>query len=555
MRQWVITASACTMLLLCALFVWSSVNAVTVNTTLRPISTVSNNLWTGTGTPGGTCTGVCDYVDETTSDGDTSYLNGTAGQAPTATFGIGGSTVSGQTATSIVVHVVGRSNASSGLGYPPITVSLTINGGTTSAPNITFNTTSYQDLTATFSGTWTKSMVDAATVTVAKGANGLQPAVRVTMVYAAVTYSAPVHDQNAFRVYANADNVAPGTPAAATNTTAETAADVPFRLRVGITPSDITWETGSWGAHNNTYKLQYAQLTAGSCPAQVTGWTDVASGSGAIRWYNNPSVADNAAIGSIGANDPTTSGTKVYQTYRESNGFTNTSNIATGNTGIWDFALISAGQPAGLSFCFRIIMNDGTTLNAYTVYPRVLLTGDLGVSIVDSGGTTVATPIVPFSSTVTTTTQCNTATATLGVSSQKIRITNALVTNGWNVSIAATGGPTSLWNSGASYYDFNDSSGCSDGGDSDSWAGRLTVDPSVATVTPSGGCSSTGVSKGVNTAFTEGTTNTITLLSADASSQRFCYWDITGVALSQQVPSRTQAGSYNLDMTVTVTAQ
>lgn len=554
--QWVITAAACTLLLVFAgISILTPVNAVTVNTTLRPISTVSNTNWTGTGTANGTCTGICDYIDETTSDGDTSYLNGTAGQAPTATFGIGGSTTSGQTATSIVVHVVGRSNASSGLGYPPITVSLTINGGTTAAPNISFNTTSYQDLTATFTGTWTKSMVDAATVTVAKGANGLQPAVRVSMVYAAVTYQAPIHDQDVYRVYANADNINPGTPTAATNTTAERSADVPFRLRIGVKPSDVTWETGSWGAHNNTYKLQYAQLTAASCAAQATGWTDVASASGAIRWYNNPSVADNAAIASIGANDPTTSGTKVYQTYRESNGFTNTSNIATGNTGIWDFSLVSSGQPAGLSFCFRIIMNDGSVLNAYTTYPRILLTGDLGVSIVDASGVDVTTPIVPFSSTVTTTTLCNTSTATLGVSSQRIRVTNALVTNGWNVSIAATAGPTSLWNSGASFYDYNDSSGCSDGGDSDSWGGRLTVNPSTATVTPSGSCTSTGVSKGVSTAFSEGTTNAITLLSADASSQRFCYWDVTGVALSQQVPARTQAGSYNLDMTVTVTAQ
>ena len=269
-------------------------------------------------------------------------------------------------------------------------------------------------------------------------------------------------------------------------------------------------------------------------------------------------MADNAAIGSIGANDPTTSGTKVYQTYRESNGFTNTA-ITAGNTGIWDFSLVSSGQPAGLSFCFRVVKNDGTTLDTYSTYPKVTLTGNLGISVVDGSGADVASPVAAFSSVTTTTTQCNVATATLGVSSQRIRVTNALVTNGWNVSIAATGGPTSLWTAGASYYDFNDSagspSGCNDGGDSDSLAGRLTVDPSSAVITPSSGCSNTGISNGSSTGFSEGTTDAITLESADATSQRFCSWDITGINLSQRVPKMVSPGDYSLDMTITVTAQ
>ena len=536
-----------------------SADAVSTNVTLRPISTISNSAWTTTGTFDNSCTGACGYIDESISDGDTSYLNGAAGQAPTATFGMGGGSTSGQVATSVEVHVVGRAGANGGLGYRPLDVTITIGGVTQPTQSVTWSTQVYTDSPFTFTGTWSKSDVDNATVTISKTQNGLQPAIRVSTLYAVVTYQSPAQDQNATRLYANADNAAPGSPLAATNTAAEVGTGVPFRLRGGLTVSDTDWQTGSWGPHNNTYKLQYAALSAASCSAQATGWTDVASGSGAVRWYNNASVADNAAIASIGANDPTTGGTKVYQTYRESNGFTNTSSIAVGNTGIWDFALTTVGQVAGTSFCFRIIQNDGTLLNAYSTFPKITLTGDLGVDIVDAGGSTVATPTVAFSSIQTATTQCNTATATLGVSSQKIRIINDLVTNGWNLSLAATGGSTSTWNSGSHNYDFNDPggspNGCSDGGgDADAYAGQLTVNAAGATVTPAAGCSSTGLSGGSNAAFNEGTTNAITLQSADASSSRFCYWDITNIGLSQKVPSATAAGTYTMDVTLTLTA-
>lgn len=550
-------------LLICAIIlpIWQliglvHVGAVTTNTTVRPISTIANSGWTTAGTPGGSCSGVCDYVDEASTDGDTSYLNGANSAGPSAEFGMGGALTSGQTATTIVVHVVGRAAATSGLGYPPLSIVLKVGSDTRPAQSVTFNSTTYQDLSATFTGVWPKTDVDNSTVTITKGVNALQPAMRISTVYADVTYQSPIHSQNAARLYANANNVAPGAPLAATNTPAEIATNVPFRLRLGLTPSDTDWTTGSWGAYANTYKLQYTQLTAASCTLQATGWADIAAGSGAIRWYDNTSVANNVGISSIGTNDPTTSGAKVYQTYRESNGFTNTSTVAVGSSGIWDFSLISSGQPAGLSFCFRVINNDGTFLSAYPSYPQITLTGDVGTEIVDASGTTVPSPVVSFSSTVAATTQCNSSTATLGLTSQRIRISNALVTNGWNVSIAATGGPASLWTSGASYYDFNDASACSDGSDVDAWAGRLTVNPSVSTVTPSGGsCTNTGVSKGSSAAFSEAVTNAITLVSANATSNRFCYWDVTGVALTQQIPARTPAGTYALDMTITVTAQ
>lgn len=532
--------------------------ASTASTIVRPISTGAVTGWTGTGTPGGSCTGLCDYIDEAATDSDVSYLNGTAGASPSAVFSIGGSATTGQTVTSVVVHVIGRAANGSILGYPPVTVSLTVGASTVSAPTITFNSTTYQDLTATFTGTWLKSDFDTASVRIVKAANGLQPAVRISTVYADVTLRSPDQNQNATRVYANTNSATPGAPLAATNTRAEVQQNAPFRLRAGIGVSDYNWTTGNWGPHGNTYNLQYAQKTAATCSVQSTGWANVASGSGAIRWFDNASVTDGTAISSY-AQDPTTSGSKVYQTYRESNNFTNTTTTASGSTALWDFSLTNASSVTpGTSFCLRIYKSDGTALTSYSAYPEILIVKDYSVGIIDNGGSDVVSPFVSFPTGTVATTQCATSSATLGVSSQKLRINNDLVANGWNVTIAATGGPTSLWTSGASHYDFNDSSGspggCGDGGDSDAYGGQLRVNPTVGSVTSEAGCTTTGLSWGPDTKFSQNVADAITIGSANATAERFCYWDVTGVALEQRIPPQTPAGSYSMDMTITMTA-
>lgn len=533
----------------------SEVDAISVTSIIRPTSTGTFNGWNSVGTGDSSCSGLCDFVDESTADGDTTYLSGPNGQAPSIILGMGNPNTSGQTATSITVYVTARSSANSGLGYPPVTISLTIGGSTIAATNVTFNSNAYQVRTGVFTGSWTKAQVDAATVTILKGANGLQPGLFMTQVYAEVAYSRPSLTQSNYRLYSNQNSTTPAAALAASNTAVETAKDVPFRLRMGVSPGDVNWETGTWGPHNNLYKLQYSQLTAASCSAQATGWTDVASGSGAIRWYDNTSVADGATLSDMGSSDVSVSGARTLQAYRESNSFPFAATTSTGNTAIWDFPLVSSNQAAGLSFCFRIINGDNTLLDSYSAYPRVTLTGDLGVLVVDQTGAEVTSPSVPFSSAIVSTTGCSTTTGSLGTSTQKIRVSNALVTNGWSVSIAAEN-PTNLWTSGASYYDFNDSSGCTtDGGDADSWPGQLTVGLGGATITPSSGCNNTGISSGSGASFVEGSVNAITLLSATSSSQRFCYWDLTGVSLSQSFPSKTPAGSYGLGMVITVLAQ
>lgn len=181
----------------------------------------------------------------------------------------------------------------------------------------------------------------------------------------------------------------------------------------------------------------------------------------------------------------------------------------------------------------------------------------LSVDIVDATGTPVATPSASLTA-ANSSFNCQTVTGTLGVSAQRIRVTNTTASAAWTVAIAATSGATSLWDSGTDTYDFNDSAGapagCADGADTDTDAGQLTINPAAGTVAPESGCTTTGVSLGASTAFAEGSADSVTLLSASGSANTNCYWDVTGIGLSQTIPPQQTAGSYSLDLTLTITA-
>jgi hypothetical protein len=216
-------------------------------------------------------------------------------------------------------------------------------------------------------------------------------------------------------------------------------------------------------------------------------------------------------------------------------------------------ALISTGFSVGSG----VEANESTGVYNYTAWKIPAAGGTLSVDIVDSGGASVGSPSVAFSS-VDTSFTCQTSTATLGVTSQKIRVTNDTGTPGWSLTIAADGGSTDLWDDTSSDYDFNDTggspSGCSDSGDADSFAGRMTFDFSSATITPEAGCSSTGVAFGSNTGFDQGTTDSVTVVTASGSADTSCYWDITGIAVTQRIPAEQGFGSYSIPMTLTVVA-
>ncbi len=181
--------------------------------------------------------------------------------------------------------------------------------------------------------------------------------------------------------------------------------------------------------------------------------------------------------------------------------------------------------------------------------------GTLSADIVDAGGTPISAPSIAMGSMALSFTY-QTTNGTFGASAQKIRVDNTTGNAQWSLSLAATAGPTAFWHGTPADYDFNDpTANAGDGGDADSLGGQMIINPSVATITPKSGCTNTGLTLGSSASYSQGVTDSITLLSSGSSAGTNCYWDTTGITVSQTVPKEQPAASdYNINMTLTVTA-
>ena len=363
---------------------------------------------------------------------------------------------------------------------------------------------------------------------------------------------------NAYRVYRNQNSATPGAPLATTNTAAQLS--VPsqaFRLR-----TDVGSTAGGVVAGDNSFRLQFAQRTAGSCAAQTTGWANV-TGTSAIAWQTNAGVNNGAAI-TPHANDPLASGNIVAQNYRSAVGaFSNSSYIDDGKSGLWDFSLRDNGAPASTTYCLRLMYDSGPTpLEQYTARPEVTTaSGVVSVDIVNASGGLVGSPSYGFAGALVNT-LCQTTTGTLGTSAQRLRVSNHMAAGtGWSLSIAASAGATDAWSrqDAAAHYDYNDPSGsppgCGSGSDGDGLAGQLTLSPGAAAIAPESGCSNTGLSLGSTAGYSQGVVDNITLLTASSGVDAGCYWDVTGIAASQAIPPAQAPGNYSMTMTATVVAQ
>lgn len=195
-------------------------------------------------------------------------------------------------------------------------------------------------------------------------------------------------------------------------------------------------------------------------------------------------------------------------------------------------------------FVFLALAKLAKADTAVTTFSQVINQGVLSIDIIDSSGVVVSSPAVSFG-TIAFSFDPQNSTGILGVAAEKIRVSNPTTTSTWNVAMAATGGAGTPWTTGTHTYPF-DSTGGAD-------AGRLTVDPSVSTITTVGsGCTTTNIYKGSSAYYLSGTTNSIDLIGASSGADTLCRWDQTGVALTQRVPATQEPGSYTLGMTLTV---
>jgi hypothetical protein len=368
---------------------------------------------------------------------------------------------------------------------------------------------------------------------------------------AAENYISPTYTQQAYRFFNNTNSADVGTVLAAQDTPATLgSAGAAFRLR-----ALLRVDTNSILPNAQNFKLQFAQKS-GTCDTAFSGETyaDVTAAT-VIAYNDNATPADGAAL-TANANDPTDGGrTIVNQDYEELNNFTNTeAAIASGQDGKWDFSLKDNGALSNTDYCFRMVKSDGSTLNTYTVIPQITTAAGWSVSvdIVDSGGTPVGSPSVTMNSVIVTIGH-QSATWVFSDASQKIRVTNNSGNAQWSLTIAANGGATAFWDWPTTDYDFNDpTANAGDGADTDSLGGRMSLNPSVGTL--GGTCTATGITKWSSSSFSEGATNSITILTAGATANTGCYWDFTGIDISQTIPGEKPTGSYSLSMTLTATA-
>jgi hypothetical protein len=183
-------------------------------------------------------------------------------------------------------------------------------------------------------------------------------------------------------------------------------------------------------------------------------------------------------------------------------------------------------------------------------FQQTINAGTLSVDITNDSYTPVGSPSVAMND-VTFSFTCQTATGTLGTTSEQIYIVNPnAANNGFTISLAASD-PTDLWDSAGTPFDFNDptSAGC-DGG-------QMTVNPAAGTVN-AGACSScdtTGLTLGSSAAFSQGVLDSITVLTASAGSDDIGDWYIRGIGISQTIPAEQPVASdYNIDLTLSIVA-
>lgn len=195
-----------------------------------------------------------------------------------------------------------------------------------------------------------------------------------------------------------------------------------------------------------------------------------------------------------------------------------------------------------------------------STFNQSISTGTLATDIVDASWVTVGSPAITMSA-ITSGVTCQSSTGTFGTNGERIYVNNPdAADNGWTLTVAANGGATAVWDDSGDTdeMDFNDptGSGCSDGADADDDSGQMTVDASVGTLNTGqcGSCNTTNITKGSSSAFSQGATDSITLLTAAAGSDDIGDWYITGISISQTVRAGQPGGSYALPMTLTATA-
>lgn len=299
--------------------------------------------------------------------------------------------------------------------------------------------------------------------------------------------------------------------------------------------------------NDRTFKLQYAKKTVTTCQAQTSGYTDVTANS-AIAYYPVGAPQHTAAIAAATSGDPLPSWQIAYQSVRAQPGpFQPNQEVLVGKTALWDFALKDNGAARGASYCMRIVAASGAPIQQYDAVAELAIPGSLSVDIVNAVGVPVSHSSFAMDQvTFSTAAQGQTTQGKLGSPAYRLRVSNSLSATGWSLSVAPTH-PGQGWQrqGGGGSYAYNGTAA----------SGQLEVNPVTGAVAgATGSCSTSGITKGPRRTYSS-SVGSIVLMEASASAALDCSWDLQGVDLKQSIPARQPAGSYALDLTVTVVAK
>jgi hypothetical protein len=290
------------------------------------------------------------------------------------------------TQTGVGKMAVQRSNGSTSGGTTPFSLSVTL----TSPVSATNNTSVSANTRAAGANTTYPRPMAGFTLTATSTYQIWRSDTGSAMTYRTEIIEWPVADlsmrQNYYRFYADNNSLLPTDPwpVGATNlgeNTSITANDEPLamgerlRIRMSVQVANANMPAGF-----QDFKLQYG-LRVSTCSAvAVDGWFDLGDSSSSTPWrgYSATGTTDGA---DLSGNPPTggdlllsvsdRAGSLVEINPSSANPFT----VLEGENVEYDWFVEHNGANAKSTYCFRMIKNDGNTLDVYNNYPQIRTAG------------------------------------------------------------------------------------------------------------------------------------------------------------------------------------
>lgn len=315
-------------------------------------------------------------------------------------------------------------------------------------------------------------------------------------------------------------------------------------------------------------RVEYAKKgSAATCSAVSSSDWQVVTGVSKLA-YSTSGPADGTNINSSSSDPELPAGataSRPQSLVRKSGAagtFTNAQKISAGEVGVWDLALVDKGLDRNENYCVRVATDTtaapGSSIDNYTMYPEFKTApGSLDIRFRDNAGATITDTGTRFDNSIMSNSSVATSALLSNSSSKQIEVTNTQTISGWSVVLSASDGATAKWKrtGGTESYMFNGTNGDQ---------GFLSVNFGASSVLASGNslsgstCQTSGISKGVDSQFKVGTAtvNGVTLMSSGGSTgQLGCAFLLQNVRLNQTIPAYQKPGTYELPMTLTVTAQ